>query len=243
MRSSSRQRQLARASERERELGAPAGRPDAPVSPPAPAARVAPLAPLAPLSPGTRFAPTSTFVVTAITSEPRTSLSDLVQPGSPVGASANPALGYEQKPERKLLHPRNAAERNLPRHAPRLEREQNSHPTAGRVGATWLPPFQSAMIGAEVLASAFVGSFATDLQALVGNDYRFKVDPVVWSGRPAIIADVPSSGSQLYVAADFRFHRIACNESASTRRARLATSATLASGGSRPASMFDARLC
>jgi hypothetical protein len=44
----------------------------------------------------------------------RTSLSDLVQPGSPVGASADPALGYEEKPERKLPHPRNAAERNLP---------------------------------------------------------------------------------------------------------------------------------
>ena len=43
--------------------------------------------------------------------------------------------------------------------------------------------FQLAMVGAEVLASAFVGSFAADLQALVGSDYPLK--PTRSSGLPA----------------------------------------------------------
>jgi hypothetical protein len=71
--------------------------------------------------------------------------------------------------------------------------------------------FQFAMIGAELLASALLGSFAADLQALVGNDYRFKADPVVWSARPAIVADVPKRGHQVGDFGRFRFGQSACS--------------------------------
>jgi hypothetical protein len=48
---------------------------------------------------------------------------------------------------------------------------------------------------------------AATLLALDGDGYRSRVDAAVSAGVYALIADLPSSGSQLYVAADFRFHR------------------------------------
>jgi hypothetical protein len=86
-------------------------------------------------------------------------------------------------------------------------------------------------------APASAAALAAALQALDGDGCRSQVDAVVWATLSAVIAELPSCGSQLEAAAGYRFDGIACKVSASTRCAGLASRRTRSPVRPAPASV------